>query len=365
MDRASNHGSLRDGRGFFPNKIAVDDGNVCLTYSELRRAALHLAYRIEDLVPAGQPIGVVLPNGALFLVATMACLAAGRLCIPIDLNYPKERNEQIVRDACLATVIIDGRAETPSFVPASLPHLDITASMGAVEDKIVTLSPASFPSIVLYTSGSTSRPKGICNDQCAISQRVAEYTKTCQLNAADRFILLNSPCTIAGIRDAFAALLNGATLYIADPRKVGINGIVRVLQDEQITICYAVPALFRELLTLPDAKQICRHLRIMRLGGDIVRAGDIVLWQRLLAESCRLLIGYGSTEAPTAYQWFVPKDWKADGPRVPIGYALPSASVALVNGDGKPATVGEVCDPSVQKSVCRVGHMAGWTNTAG
>jgi thioesterase domain-containing protein/non-ribosomal peptide synthetase component E (peptide arylation enzyme)/acyl carrier protein len=246
-----------------------------------------------------------------------------------------------VREAGLAAVIIDGRIETPPLVPTSLPHLDITASIGAVDDQIIALAPANCPAIVLYTSGSTRRPKGICNAQCAISQRVAQYTNTCHLNAADRFILLSSPGTIAGIRDTFAALLNGATLYIADPRKVGMNGIIRMLQDKQITVCYAVPALFRELLTLPDAKQICRHLRIIRLGGDKVLVSDIILWQRLLAESCRLLIGYGSTEAPTAFQWFVPNDWKADGPRVPIGYALPSASIALVNDDGKPAMVGE------------------------
>jgi acyl carrier protein len=54
-----------------------------------------------------------------------------------------------------------------------------------------------------------------------------------------------------------------------------------------------------------------------------------------------LLIGYGSTEAPTAFQWFVPPNWKADGPRVPIGYALPSVSFALVNEGGEPAAIGE------------------------
>jgi hypothetical protein len=52
-------------------------------------------------------------------------------------------------------------------------------------------------------------------------------------------------------------------------------------------------------------------LRILRLGGDIVLSSDIALWQRSLAKSCRLLIGYGSTEVPTVFQWFVPGDWTA------------------------------------------------------
>jgi len=323
------------------NKIAVDDGTLRLTYSELRRAARHLARRIDAAVPPGHAVGVLLPNGALSPIAAMACFAAGRLCVPIDLSYPAERNEQIMREACLAAGVIDGGPEAPPLVPSYLPQLDIIDSLGAVDGPDIDFAPANGPAIVLYTSGSTSRPKGICLAQSAISQRVAEYTNSGRLNADDRFILLNSSGTIAGIRDTFAALLNGATLYIAEPRKVGMNGIVRVLRDERITICYAVPALFRELLALPDAKQSFSHLRIIRLGGDKVLVSDVGLWQRLLADSCRLLIGYGSTEAPTAFQWFVPPNWKADGPRVPIGYALPSVSFALVNNDGRPAAVGE------------------------
>ena len=342
----------------YPNKIAVDDGTSRLTYSELRSVAQHLAHRIETVASPGRPIGILLPNGALFPAATLACLAVGRICVPIDLSYPEERNEQIVREACLAAVIVDGEIETSRIAPVSLPHLDITASLGANGNQAIAFAPANCPAIILYTSGSSGLPKGICNDQRAISQRVAQFTNTCHLHAADRFILLSSPGTIAGIRDTFAALLNGATLYIADPHRVGMSGIMRVLQDKQITICYAVPALFRALLTLPDARQACRHLRIVRLGGDQALASDVVLWQRLLAKSCRLLIGFGSTEVPTAFQWFVPKDWTTEAPRVPIGYPQPGISIELINDDGKPATAGEYGELVLEESLSCPGHMA-------
>jgi acyl-coenzyme A synthetase/AMP-(fatty) acid ligase/thioesterase domain-containing protein len=326
---------------FYAEKIAVDDGNLRLTYSEMRSAVHHLAHRIEQVAPLGTPIGILLSNGALFPAAMLACLAAGRICVPIDLSYPNERNEQIVRDAGTAALIVHGKIENSHVAPVGLPRLDITESLYARGQQFSAFAPANCPAIVLYTSGSTGRPKGICNDQRAISQRVAQFTKTCHLNNADRFILLSSPSTIAGMRDTFAALLNGATLYIADPHVVGISGIIRTLQEKEITVCYAVPALLRALLTLPGAKRACHALRILRLGGDIVLASDIVLWQRFLDDSCRLLIGYGSTEVPTAFQWFVPNDWTIEGSRVPIGYAQPGISITLVNDDGNPAMAGE------------------------
>src|SRR5436305_8959992 len=72
----------------FPEKIAVDDGLTQLSYRELRRACLHLAHRIDSIVPEGRPVGVMLDHGALFPVAALACLAAWRPCGPIDRNYP-------------------------------------------------------------------------------------------------------------------------------------------------------------------------------------------------------------------------------------------------------------------------------------
>src|SRR5438552_7807395 len=85
-----------------PTKTAVDDGNLRLTYSELRSAVHHLARRIEEIVAPGGPVGVLLPNGAFLPCAILACLASGRICIPVDLNYPEERKTRIIRDACLA-----------------------------------------------------------------------------------------------------------------------------------------------------------------------------------------------------------------------------------------------------------------------
>jgi acyl-coenzyme A synthetase/AMP-(fatty) acid ligase/thioesterase domain-containing protein len=317
----------------YGDKIAVVDNSTRLTYRALQRASLHLARRIDALVPAGKPVGIVLPNNALFPLAAIACLAAGRPYVPIDPTFPQARIDDIRAEAGLSAVIFD-RIDGKIFDGAgALPCLDIGSSLDGDGEQFPTMANPGDPAVILYTSGSTGRPKGICNDQRAILQRVAQATNSCHLNASDRFFLLSAPGTIAGQRETFAALLNGATLYIADPPRLGIRGVLRMLRDARVTVGYIVPALLRQLLAATDAKEAFSHARIVRIGGDIPVADDLALCRLTLPSSCYILIAFSSTEVPTIFQWFVPRDWRPDGVRLPIGYARPGMGFKIAQDD--------------------------------
>jgi len=199
----------------YGDKQATVDERRTLTYRELQLASRHLALRIKRLVGPDKPVGILLPNNALFPVAALACLGAGHPYVPVDPTYPAARIRQIREEAGLAAMIID-RIDGEVVDAGGLPCLDLGSSLGETDDQPMLATTSSEPAIILYTSGSTGRPKGICNDQRAIVQRVAQATNSCHLNASDRFFLLSAPGTIAGVRETFAALLNGATLYVAD-----------------------------------------------------------------------------------------------------------------------------------------------------
>src|ERR1700752_4985424 len=89
----------------YEDKIAVDDGDVRLSYGKLREMALALAGRIDALLPPGRPVGVLLPSCALSPVAALACLLSNRPYVPIDCNHPTARNEQLMRETGLQAVI--------------------------------------------------------------------------------------------------------------------------------------------------------------------------------------------------------------------------------------------------------------------
>src|SRR5437667_8814000 len=91
----------------YGDKLAVVDDGTRLTYRALQSASLHLARRIDALVPAGRPVGILLPNNALFPLAALACLAAGRPYVPIDPSYPQARIDDIREEAALSAMIFD------------------------------------------------------------------------------------------------------------------------------------------------------------------------------------------------------------------------------------------------------------------
>src|SRR6185312_5742627 len=82
----------------YGHKIAVTDGALSLTYHQLHGSVLHLANRIDRCVPRDRPVAIVLPQGALFSVAALACLAAGRPFAPIDRNYPRMRTLKVLEE---------------------------------------------------------------------------------------------------------------------------------------------------------------------------------------------------------------------------------------------------------------------------
>ena len=278
-------------------------------------------------------MGILLPNNALFPVAAFACLAAGRPYVPIDPSYPQARIDDIRNEAGLAAIISDQVDGNVLGGAGPLPWLDIGSSLDADDDTSLPVASSEGPAVILYTSGSTGRPKGICNDQRAILQRVAQATNSCHLNAEDRFFLLSAPGTIAGQREIFAALLNGATLYVADPLRLGIKGVLRMLHDAQATVGYAVPALLRQLLNATGAAEAFSRVRVIRIGGDIPVADDLALCRLALPPTCHILIAFSSTEVPTIFQWFIPPDWHPDGVRLPIGYARPGMRFRIDDDD--------------------------------
>jgi thioesterase domain-containing protein len=221
------------------------------------------------------------------------------------------------------------------------------------------------PAIVLYTSGSTGRPKGIVNSQRSLLCRVQQYVDACHINSQDVFLPLTGPATIAGCREVLAALLAGATLHLLDVEAVGLRAVRSRMQSERVTITYLVPALLRALMADEPADSF-RSLRVVRIGGERVSAGDIALLRKAVSGDCLIQIGYSSTET-TGSQWFLPRDWREHGApaehsaSVPVGWLLPGITFAIVDEERRPVQPGESGELLIRSPYVMLGH---WENGA-
>jgi acyl-coenzyme A synthetase/AMP-(fatty) acid ligase/thioesterase domain-containing protein len=342
-----------------PERACVTDGSKTLTFAEAYTAALRLAATISCAVPAGKPIGVLMPNSAPYPIAMLACLAAGHPCVPLNARDPAQRNAGIVADAGLAAVI-GHAANAPEFVQdADLQWIDATPSLCSGPQPAAEAAelPVEAPAIILYTSGSTGQPKGIANHQRAILQRVLQHANSCHINRDDVLFPLSGPTTIAGCREIFTALLTGARLVMADVEALGLRGAWRAIHAQGATIVYAVPTLLRALIQA-GAGECPASLRVVRIGGEKVLWSDIAMVHEATAQSCLVQIGYSSTET-TGAQWFVPRGTISSNTVAAGGYLLPGLKYAVVDDDGTSTPPGEVGELLIRSSYVALGHWQG------
>ena len=337
----------------FPDRVALDDGVRTITYREALHSVLTLAALIASQTAPDDLVGILLPGSVDFPLAMLACFAAGRLFVPLDSHYPPAWLGDVMRDSGMAAVI--GRfddAESAALVPEGMRKIDLAQPRPAP----LSHTPVSVdaPAMVLFTSGSTGKPKGIVNSQRALLRRVAQYSDAAHIDETDRFLPLSSHCTIAGLRERLTALLTGATLHLIDVQRAGARQILNRLNEAQITMVYAVPALLRALMQL-DGGAAPSSLRVVRVGGEAVLWSDVDALQRWLPPECRVELGYSSTEAPIM-QWFVPRDFPQDGAKVPLGYPLAGNALAIVDEDGNAVAPGEAGELVVRSSYVALGR---------
>jgi len=354
----------------YPDRIAVSDSDTSFSFGQMWAALSGLAENIEAKTKPGDLIGIALPTCSLFPVAILACLAAGRPFVAVDPRYPSDWLRDVLEEAQPALIIARRDGAPPRLWTAAMTaHVIHLSQLPRPARK--GWRPAELgldqPACVLFTSGSTGRPKGIVNSQRGLLQRVAQSINSAHVNEEDRFLTLNSLCTIVGVRDTLTAMLAGASVHLLDPQGSSAREILNIIRIESITILFAFPALLRSLVACAR-EPAGGALRLVRSGGDATLWSDIDLLRRWLLPGAAIQSIYAATEAPMM-QWFVNDPSRMGEPRIPIGYPLPGNRLALIDENGRSASPGEageliVASPYVNlglwvKGGCMAGEVEG------
>jgi amino acid adenylation domain-containing protein len=339
------------------NHIAVTDSDTSLTYPELWDGISGLAETIASETKPGDLIGIVLPTCSLFPLAMLACLAAGHPFVALDPRYPRNWLGQVLEDARPALII--GGEDVPAGIETVAPkNVHVIRLTGLPQAARKNWRPTELgvdePACVVFTSGTTGRPKGIVNSQRNILQRVAQSINAAHINAEDRFLTLASVCTIVGVRDTITALLAGAGVHLLDPQLAGAREILSFIHAEAITVLFGFPALLRSVI--PWGGEKARDtLRLVRVGGDTTLWSDIDRLRGWLGPETAIQLIYAATEAPMM-QWFVDLSCQTDEARIPIGYPLPGNRLALIDEHGCRTPPGEVGELIVESPYVALGR---------
>lgn len=168
---------------------------------------------------------------------------------------------------------------------------------------------------VVYTSGSTGLPKGVCIPHRGVVRLVCNNWYA-DFQADETFLQLAPLSFDAATFEIWGCLLHGARLFVSPPHLPTLDDLGRTVEEQGITTLWLTAGLFHEMVDQQLSR--FRNVRQLLAGGDVLSAAHV---QRALRElpDCALINGYGPTENTTFSCCFPLRGGGAWGPSVPIG----------------------------------------------
>jgi len=327
-----------------PDRLAVDTGELRLTYDELDRRANKLAryLRLRGAKP-GDRIALLFDQAVHSYIGMLAVLKINAAYVPLDVGFPADRMAFIIADAGVNLVL--SLSSVTERVPvaelgADVAFVDLAARLIDEQDERRLLDVERGATVadlayIIYTSGSTGRPKGVAIDHPSICNFVRVAAEVYGIRPRDR---VYQGLTIAfdfSVEEIWVPWASGATL-VPKPPGGSLLGqdLHEFLTDHRVTAMCCVPTL---LATLEDDLP---HLRFLLVSGEACPQDLISRWYR---PGRRFLNVYGPTEATVTATW---TELHPDKP-VTIGVPLPTYATVILDVDNPhralpPGQTGEI-----------------------
>lgn len=284
-----------------PDAIAVRDGDIALSYAQLRDQSDCMAQVLRARgVVRGTLVGLCLDRSAGLVVSQLAVFKAGAAYVPMDPMYPADRLHFMAVDSQIGLLITDPQGQQLLDWPAQqllvLGHEPLAAlvptdlAAASAIERGVEAQPED-AAYVIYTSGSSGRPKGVRIPHRAVVNFLTSMATQPGMAATDRLLAVTTPCFDISVLELFLPLIVGAQVVLCR-REQSIDGeaLAGLLTSERITVMQGTPSTWRLLIDggwrgTPGLKALC--------GGEPLPEG---LARELLQRCDSLWNMYGPTE---------------------------------------------------------------------
>ncbi len=337
----------------FADRPAILESGRVLTFQELSD--------MTDKIAAGFPadvrsVGIILSHRAEMIASMLAVLKCGARYVPAEPDFPTGRIRDMMTEADVDFILTEqeylgksagfptwltdellasrrGFSKSASSQPESSPR-EFLQHTGE------NLDPES-PAYVLYTSGTTGRPKGVCVRNRNVCHYVRAFAHEFHPGPGD-IMLQYSVCTFdIFVEEVYVSLLKGAALAIpSKEEKRDVQSLMSFVDAQKVTIVSGFPYLLALMNHLPS---IPSSLRLLISGGDVLRGSYV---NRLL-EQAVVYNTYGPSETTVCASYYHCRpDGVLDDGTYPIGIPIKGVDIRIVDGDGKEVPdgeTGEIC----------------------
>uniref|UniRef100_UPI000A381205 non-ribosomal peptide synthetase n=1 Tax=Amycolatopsis kentuckyensis TaxID=218823 RepID=UPI000A381205 len=294
-----------------PDALAVTCGGTALTYRELDGRANRLAHGL--LAHGAGPdvrIGLCVPRGIDAIVGMLAILKAGGAYVPLDPRYPDERLALLLTDSGATTVLTTRAARDRVPRGARVLLSDDGGEPGSAPPRRVR--PENL-ACVLYTSGSSGRPKGVLIEHRSVTRLCAdEHARLGPGDVSTQYAPLSFD---ASTLEIWGALLSGARLAIDTEDVPSADALGAFARAEGVTALWLTAGMFHEVAAADP--EVFAGLRRLVSGGDVLSPRQCAAVLRRYPD-LELVNGYGPTEGTTFTTCHRVRDGDVGRP-VPIG----------------------------------------------
>lgn len=301
--------------------VLRSSGDRVLTYSELARQVTCLAHRISsaaNIEHGSCAIGILIDNPTAMIAGVLGALQAGCSVVPIDPLTPLSRIAGMLEISGATALLTDRHdlaVDNDCFTrPITLVAFDTENCSDAGGQEFVD---GRSSTIVLFTSGTTGKPKGIALSPAALATYCKNFAEVIGLRSDDVVLQQGSPGFDLYFEELFATFAAGACLACID--RFSINDAAKLemfLRQHKVSVVDASPhavSLINGFAELPPSLRVCVA------GGDRLRPQHIA---NLLRANVAVFNTYGPTETTICATYHRCSLADLDG-KIPIGKPFP------------------------------------------
>ncbi len=345
-----------------PEAIAIEAENKNISYASMDQKANQIADMISRRgVRKGQNVAIILDRSPEMIISVLAVLKAGGTYVPIEGSYPENRVGQILEDSCPSLVISNNyynKKFTTVLANNKMLFIQDYRWICPVKENVDITYDESSLAYILYTSGTTGKPKGVMVTNANLVNYVTWAKSEYGNGVRQNYPLFTSVSFDLTVTSMFMPLVTGGKI-VSFKGNDHVENIQTIFSNQSINAIKLTPSHLKIIANLPtESIQKC-GITTMVVGGESLASNVAEMVINKCHSNLKIYNEYGPTEATVGCMTYCFDPMANHNTAVPIGHPINNTFIYLLDESKQPVADGVEGEIFISGTAVTKGY---WTN---